>query len=278
MDWSISEVREVVADYFAMIAKELRGESYSKTAHRRALLPKLNNRNASAVEYKHQNISTVLMELGLPFIDGYKPARHYQELLREVVVEFVDQGYSHFRESLEREIPPVPPKLPRKVEDIVVPVPSASLEKRISQPSPTLAPRLYDFSAREEYNHRLGKLGEQFVVNFERARLIQYNRPDLAEIIDWVAQSRGDGLGYDILSFEIDGSKRLIEVKTTRYGRSFPFLITSNEVRFSETHTNDYYLYRLFRFLDSPGLWFLKGSVSQTCYLIPKILEAMPKG
>lgn len=29
-------------------------------------------------EYRHGNTTTVLNDLGLPGIDGYKPARHYQ--------------------------------------------------------------------------------------------------------------------------------------------------------------------------------------------------------
>ena len=37
-DWSEFEVEAVVADYFAMLLKELRAEKYSKTQHRHALM------------------------------------------------------------------------------------------------------------------------------------------------------------------------------------------------------------------------------------------------
>ena len=35
--WSREEVEATVADYFAMLDKELRGADYNKTTHRRAL-------------------------------------------------------------------------------------------------------------------------------------------------------------------------------------------------------------------------------------------------
>ena len=39
----------------------------------------------AAVELKHQNISAVLIELGYPYIDGYKPRYNFQKLLYEVI-------------------------------------------------------------------------------------------------------------------------------------------------------------------------------------------------
>ncbi len=72
-NWSESEVEETVVDYFDMLVSELKGEPYNKAEHRRALLLKLNSRAAGAVEFKHQNISAVLVSRALPYIDGYKP-------------------------------------------------------------------------------------------------------------------------------------------------------------------------------------------------------------
>lgn len=44
----------------------------------------------------------------------------------------------------------------------------------------------------------------------------------------------GAGTGYDVQSFNGDGSSRLIEVKTTGLGKYFPFNVTVNEVRCSQ--------------------------------------------
>jgi len=61
MDWSRLEVELVVADYFAMLWKELAGQPVDKTAHRKALQPQLNGRSHGSIEFKHQNISAVLI-------------------------------------------------------------------------------------------------------------------------------------------------------------------------------------------------------------------------
>lgn len=85
-DWSTTEVAATVADHFAMLVHELRGEPYSKREHNRVLQRVLKSRSAGAIEFKHQNISAVMWELDLPYIDGYKPRGNYQALLRAEVL------------------------------------------------------------------------------------------------------------------------------------------------------------------------------------------------
>jgi len=84
-DWSREEVEATVADYFAMLEAELAGTPFDKTEHRRQLLPMLDARSEGSIEFKHQNISAVLIALGFPYISGYKPRSNYQRLLYEVV-------------------------------------------------------------------------------------------------------------------------------------------------------------------------------------------------
>ena len=83
--WSREEVEATVADYLQMLTMELTSQQYSKTDHRRKLIQLLNNRSNGAIERKHQNISAVLIELGCPYISGYKPLGNYQELLFTVI-------------------------------------------------------------------------------------------------------------------------------------------------------------------------------------------------
>ena len=85
--WSREEVEAAVADYFVMLRKELNREGYNKAEHNRRLQLLLANRSRGSIERKHQNISAVFLELGYPYIDGYKPLGNYQELLAEVVLE-----------------------------------------------------------------------------------------------------------------------------------------------------------------------------------------------
>ena len=75
--WSCEEVEATVSDYFEMLAMELRDEPFNKAEHNRNLQKFLNNRTKGAVELKHQNISAVLIELGYPYIDGYKPRYNF---------------------------------------------------------------------------------------------------------------------------------------------------------------------------------------------------------
>ena len=72
-DWSPHEVEAAVADYFDMLAKELRSEPFNKAQHNRHLQTLLADRPRGSIERKHQNISAILIELGYPYIDGYKP-------------------------------------------------------------------------------------------------------------------------------------------------------------------------------------------------------------
>jgi hypothetical protein len=59
-------------------------ESHNKSAHRRALSGKLDGRSDGSIGRKHQ-ISAILIELGYPYIVGYKPLCNCQNLLAEVV-------------------------------------------------------------------------------------------------------------------------------------------------------------------------------------------------
>ena len=80
---------------------------------------------------------------------------------------------------------------------------------------------------------------------------------------------RGDGLGYDVLSFDADGRERLIEVKTTTYGPATPFLVTRNEVAKSKELEAHYQLYRVFDFRRAPRMFTKAGQIEQAFSLDP---------
>src|SRR3546814_1640371 len=71
--WSDQEIDHIVADYFAMLTDELVGRSFNKAARNRDLQAVI-DRSKGSIEFKHQNISAVLLGLGQPWIEGYKPA------------------------------------------------------------------------------------------------------------------------------------------------------------------------------------------------------------
>jgi hypothetical protein len=80
-----------------------------------------------------------------------------------------------------------------------------------------------DYSVKDANDRRLGNAGELAVLAEEKKFLAAIGRADLAEKIVHVSEVEGDGAGYDIKSFNPEGSVRYIEVKTTKGGSSTPF-------------------------------------------------------
>src|SRR3546814_12661138 len=76
--WSDQEIDHIVADYFAMLTDELVGRSFNKAARNRDLQAVI-DRSKGSIEFKNQNISAVLLGLGQPWIEGYKPAANFQK-------------------------------------------------------------------------------------------------------------------------------------------------------------------------------------------------------
>jgi hypothetical protein len=282
--WSRDEVELIVADYFAMLAAELRGDDVNKADHNRRLRARLNNRSKGSVEFKHANISAVLLNLGnVPPIDGYKPRGNYQQLLEQVVLEWLADDPDFFeRAAVAPAVRPseAPDTEFKDVEELIEEPPAPMAPAGIQVATPRLeaglcAARKVAFARVDAENRRLGRLGEEWAIEFERRRLHDVERrPDLAKQIVWVADAEGDGAGYDIRSFDRDASQRLIEVKTTGLSKYSPFYVTSNEVRVSERDPLAYHLYRVFRFAKAPKMFTLNGALSKVCRLAPRVFEA----
>jgi hypothetical protein len=205
-DWTEQEVRLIVADYFAMLEAEIQGSTYKKSDHRKALIPNLAGRSEGSVEFKHQNISAVLVEMGLPYVEGYKPRGNYQGLLATEVDNFLDQ-HAGFLDQLAAaptlnpsSVPSVSPDLNRIIVDPPEKITSPS---RMDKPWLSKKGQKIDFAERDAANRKLAKLGEEFVYDLERHRLKEEGRDDLALRVQWVSQTIGDGLGFDILSFDV---------------------------------------------------------------------------
>ncbi len=270
--WSLEEVEATVADYLHMWMLEQSGQAYSKTDHRNALLPKLNRRTPAAVELKHQNISSILMEHGWQNIPGYKPRGNYQRLLADVVAERI-MGDRKFARAAEMaaDLPAEVPLL-KSIEGIVVERPRIALSVQLDRAPYFTAHKpvlIRDYLDREARNASLGRAGEEFVVDFEQRRLHGLGKKALANKVEHVAATKGDGLGFDVRSFDEAGSERFIEVKTTAWGKETPFFISRNELDFSKAYPDQFHLYRVFGFRKSPRLFDLPGVVERNCLLDP---------
>jgi len=267
VDWSRQEVELIVADYLRMLTLELTHQAYSKAEHRRGLQQQLNNRSDKSVEFKHCNISAVMHKLGVPSIKGYHPLPNYQALLAEVVAQ---QVKNHpLLDAAAQSAVDVPAVTPLQASFDGVENKPPRVQERLAdyQFTPSFRAVKRDYLEREAANRSLGVAGEEFVVQFERWRLRSASKPALAERVEHVSVSKGDGLGYDVLSFEESGKERLIEVKTTSFGKETPFFVSRGEVALSESAHDQFYLYRLYDFRAAPRFFSLAGPLKQHCVL-----------
>jgi hypothetical protein len=267
--WSNQEVKLIVSDYFRMLENELAGRIVNKAAHRRDLIPLLNHRSEGSIEFKHQNISAVLINLGQPFIRGYLPRYNYQKILEEQVFEYLTTNFrleDYFKNFSEKEVKP--PLIDFKKENFVVNPPLiVSVEEPIIKIN--AGPFKINYLEREQNNQKLGKSGEELVFEYEKWRLNTIGFSNLADKVEWISQSKGDGYGFDILSRNSDGSDKYIEVKTTKLTKETPFYFTINELQYSIEHKERYHLYRLFNFDQVPKMFIKNGDFTRICKSVP---------
>lgn len=144
----------------------------------------------------------------------------------------------------------------------------------------TKNPKKIDFAEREIKNKQLGLLGEIFIFKNEVEFLTSEGREDLAKKVQHVSVQIGDGLGYDILSYDLFGNEKKIEVKTTRSDISRPFFLTKNELEISSKSPESYYLYRLFDFdskLNKGKYYVITGDLNSSLELEALLYMAYPK-
>ena len=274
MDWSRVEVEAIVADYLQMLTLELTGQSYNKTTHRQNLKQKLQGRSDPSIEFKHANISAAMVDLGFPYIRGYKPRSNYQALLATVATEQV--RLHTILDNAALAAVQQPAVMPSATDFTKVKSDAPPKQTRVSEP---INPLLFkavkrDYLEREAQNQSLGLAGEEFIVQFEHWRLNALGAHKLADKVDHVSKSKGDGLGYDVLSFDADGKERFIEVKTTTFGKATPFFVSRGELALSKGAREQFHLYRLFEFRKTPRLFDLKGSLHEHCVLDPVTYRA----
>ena len=268
-DWSQLEVEACVADYLEMLALQLNGQAFNKTDRIHRLMERLDGRSKASVEYKFRNVSAVMQELGWPTVNGYKALENYQLLLLEVVESQLQSNFA-LQAAVENAVqrPALVAEQP-SLSDTWVPMPKPSKLK--DTPSPDYAPRFSpakrDYLAQEARNRSLGKAGELFVLELEIQRLYQAGKKHLADRVDHASVSQGDGLGFDVLSYEEDGRERLIEVKTTAFGELTPFFVSRNELARSTRDAPHYQLYRVFNFRTKPKVFSLPGAITTHCKL-----------
>ena len=264
--WQDEELDAIVADYFAMLEADLAGRTYVKLRHSKALMSRI-GRTHRSVEFKHQNISAVLEELGMPWIPGYKPKRNYQRAIFDAIDRYLTK-----RPNILHAVAASPLAAVR--DEVFVPAPQLASARA---PLPAALGRLvrkFDPVERDHLNRSLGRAGEEFVIDLEKRRLTAADRSDLARKIRWIAAEEGDGAGYDVLSFEPSGHERLLEVKTTNGSARTPFFLTRNERAVAAERAADWRIYRVHLFSTEPRIFTIAPPLEKTVALSPETWRA----
>jgi hypothetical protein len=265
--WQSDELDAIVADYFEMLADDLAGRPYVKSRHSAALMAQI-GRTHRSVEFKHQNISAVLDEIGMPWIPGYKPKANYQNAIIGAVERYLTQ-HPDVLESV-----PISTTAPTVPSSVFVDPPVLTAR---SDPTPVPLRRLvrkFDPVERDHRNRSLGKAGEAFVVDLERSHLSEADRSDLARKVRWVAAEDGDGAGYDVLSFDHSGRELLIEVKTTNGSARTPFFLSRNERDLATERPMDWRIYRVHLFAQEPRIFPIAPPLEKAVNLRPELWRA----
>lgn len=271
-DWTDQENDLIVEDYFDMLAADLAKQPYVKAHHRKHLLPMLNNRSDGSVEFKHQNISAVMLGLGEPRIEGYKPASRFQMSLVDAVLRRKAKSLD-WTQSVELRKQKIKQPYSELAEPETLwfgPPPTHS-----NQPPPVdldlmaAISRKCDVAERDERNRNLGEAGEKLVFDFEKSKLRSLSRSDLAEKVRWTSKEIGDGAGFDIESFDDLGKAMLIEVKTTNGWERTPFHISRNELAVAEENRDSWHLYRIWNFVRKPNAFSIRPPLRAHVALTP---------
>lgn len=183
--WTRMEVEAICEDYLAMLGAEPSCVTCSKAEHRHRLAPKLDGRSHASIEFKHQNITAALLDLGFPTIHGYKRRNNHQALFTDVLVETLSAAHPlHALAAHDAERPIVVPE----VEDILAvrtdPPPAANevATAREAREQRAMRPLAFqvDYLARESRHRSLGGAGELFAFRYEQARLTALGKGSLA--------------------------------------------------------------------------------------------------
>lgn len=277
--WTKAELRFVVQSYFEMLSLEQNGEHYVKKNHRKKLVS-LIPRGEKSIEFKYQNVSAVLASLGLQYIDGYKPKDHIQLSL----VHAVESHLAAFgnRSLLDPDAKSVMSFDELSKPDTLDQVASYFVDPPLpSQSSSEVQVRLRAIASKLDYQKAnakkkaLGDAGEAFVFELERRRLAEH--PQLANKVKWLARDEGDGIGYDVHSYNSDGTDLCIEVKTTNGGKRSSFFISNFEYQFAANKPECAVIYRVYNFSKGPKIFVLKFPFEDNMLIEPHSYKFTPK-
>lgn len=175
------------------------------------------------------------------------PGKFSWVLRKELIeaMELLIPSIKEYRNTYSNQYPPIeyydPKLIEKEVQYVDVSEILASTKKiEYEYKSTKRLPKKQDYIKKNIRNKIIGDSGEKKVRLIEKEYLKKHGKNDLARKVKIVDS---DALGYDVLSFDLDGNEKHIEVKTST-SSNVSFYITDYEVQ-TLLHDDSYELYYL---------------------------------
>ncbi len=189
----------------------------------------------------------------------------------------IDTAEKDIKDCIDEE-GTTPYDLNRKLNEVQPKVDRSQKFERITSP----IPRKIDYLKKAKEDAKIGLIGEQLVLEYEKDRLAKDDMlSEYADKIEWIS-TKSDYYGYDIKSYDIiDGVVKEIhiEVKTTQSKIDTKFQVSKGEIEASKKDKETYFVYRLYN-VNSTDVSFYRvnGEIEDNFELDPITFLATYKG
>ncbi len=284
-NWRFEE-SEFISEYYISELKDfLKYNTPKKLKEAKEFLMQSLHKSSKSVRLKLQHISSILVNSDLPYIEEFKPIPRadidlidWNETLnlKKILTEKFNkkENILFFDQIADRnEFKPN-----YNFENLVEDKPEQDVfekENLTEKKSIKIRPKI-NYIEREIKNTKLGEEGEKWVIAFEQNKLQKLGLSNLVKEIIWASKDIGDGLGYDVISFNEHQEKIFIEVKTTCLGKYSAFFLTQNELKVS-TNLKNFKIYRVYDFEKETKIYVVEEDIQLQLELTPTIYRATMK-
>lgn len=226
------------------------------------------------VTYTDQPIA-MLKNLRLLDSKGKLTTSGYNLLKTMQLFSETESAYGDYLECFEGNVFEAAEILSENVVMSKVSTPTRKNRKSIVKTSSTpKRPVIRDFAKEADMSLRIGKLGEQLALVYERRKMYELGVTDVEDKVFLTAEHPDYGNAYpcDLISIDpITGEKIFIEIKATKRGVDSAFYISKEELAFSLENQDNYRLYRIYNVLNNesgPEFYETEGYVGDNFSLI----------
>jgi len=215
-----------------------------------------------------------------------------KELYQDLFLQFQDEGYDHFIQKiveekwlptyegdfLDREMHKEMLKESEldkaSISEISVQLVNPNdYEKPENTKKTTGIIRKTDYVKKAKRDTANGYLGEKTVFEYEKQRLSELGRSDLAKKVK-ILSTTSDSHGYDIISYDVNDNgieiPRYIEVKSTTSEEDAVVYFSENEINVSKKYDKQYWVYRVIDVKGQPKKMYMKqGSIEDNYDIYP---------